>query len=432
MKMNRNYLVALALVMASAMGTWAYREKNADPGKNKNLAESATDDSGKASDRGGPRPSKKEIRDKAKAWQQRLLEDYPEMAIGSRQVAAEDNGYLQWLEFIKECRANGTMVENSFVLPEDIKGIFDGEIPWDAARVGKWLDANQELVGKIIALGLLPDHSTAGIDSARLAENQQFAGNLAPLLLAYARHEMSKGNGEDAIEALQSLIGSARHLEDVETPTYLAMVSAAGTRAKILDFMVGDAIADADAATLQQLRKLISDDRQVPGAFGLFARGDWQIMSENYLLPTLLGGEQLISDVPASFLKQPELIAESYTRASLELAQYWDKASLRDMLAPLPDIQVGLPLGLTTEDQEHFKMLTHGLIGGIARGWALQQIQKVMTDAALAIALSEEPPVEPVTGKPFVIEEGNTLKLPDDPLFSDVEMFSQKIPSRRD
>ncbi|QJE99005.1 hypothetical protein [Luteolibacter luteus] len=431
MKINRSHGILLALIMIPAVGIWAYREKNSASTKTGMQVESAESAEGKVSDRGGPRPSKKEIRDKAKAWQQRLLEDHPEMALSARQVAAEDNGYLQWLAFIEECRANGKMVGNSFALPEDIKGIIEGDKPWDAARVGKWLDANQELLDKIIALGLLPDHSTTGIDSARLAENQQFAGNLAPLLLAYARHALDQGNGADAIEALQSLIGSARHLEDVETPTYLAMVSAAGTRARILDFMVGDAIADADAATLQQFRKLISDDPQVPGSFGLFARGDWQIMSENYLLPTLLGGDRLISDVPPSFLKQPELIAESYTRASSELAQHWDKASLRDMLAPPPDVTVALPLGLSAEDQEHFRMLTHGLIEGVAKGWALQQIEKVMTDAALAIALGEEPPVEPVSGKPFVIGEGGILKLPDDPVFSDAKLEGLRIPKRK-
>ena len=190
-------------------------------------------------------------------------------------------------------------------------------------------------------------------------------------------------------------------------------------------------MANADGETLRQLRALLNEDQPEAGAFGRFARGDWHVMSENLLLPSLLGEGKLMSDVPPSFLKQPELVAAGYADASVALARYWDEADLRELLGPLPVRDLTIPAGLSEEDRGHFEMLTHGLIEGLAKGWACQQIQKAMTDAALAISLGEEAPVEPVTGKPFVIDEaGRTLALPDDPVFSVISIPVQKIPAK--
>lgn len=431
-KTNRKYLIALAVIMVPLGGTWVYRERNAARAASVGRAEASGLADGKATDRGAPRPSKKEIRDKASAWQKQLLADHPEMEVEFRKVADEDNGYLQWLNFMDECRANGKMERDSFILPDDLSKMMEGELPWDADRFGKWLEENRGLVDRMVALGLLPDRSAAGIDSRRILDNPHVPTNLAPILLARARLALGAGDGATAVESLESIIGSVRHTEGIETPSYLAMVSAAGMRAKMLDFASGDAMANADGETLRQLRALISGDQPEVGAFARYARGDWHIMSENLLLPSLLGEWKLMSDVPPSFLEQPELVAAAYADVSRDLAQYWDKATLRELMEPMPFRNVNVPVGLSEKDQQHFELLTHGLIQGLPKGWALQQVQRAMTDAALAISLGEEVPVEPVTGKPFVIDEAaGTLKLPDDPVFTGQNFPAQKIPAKR-
>ena len=112
MKANRKYLIALAVIMVPLGGTWAYREKSAALAESRRQAESAAAADGKVSDRGAPRPSKKEIRDKTRAWQEQLLADHPDMAVSYREVAKENNGYLQWLDFMDECRTNGMVSGN--------------------------------------------------------------------------------------------------------------------------------------------------------------------------------------------------------------------------------------------------------------------------------------------------------------------------------
>lgn len=374
--------------------------------------------------------TKKEIREKARVWKEHLLAARPDMKVEFREVADKDNGFLQWLDFMDECRSNGKIgpVGAELILPDDVAGMLEEDGEWNATRFGEWAKENAAFLERIISLGLLPDQSARGIDSMRIAETRALPGNLGQVLLAVARHDLEAGNGPAAVRTLESMMGSARQVEGIETPTYLHMVEAAGLRAKLLAFAEGEGAGSADMETLRSLREIISTEGNEPAGFANFARGDWHVCSDTLLLPTLLKGEAT-PDFPTGLLKQPELVANTVADASAATARQMETATLRELLAAASPPKLNLPADVPADTRAALEQICYGLTSGLSKGWAMQQVQRGLADAALAITLGEEVPVEPVTGLPYVIDEASgMLKLPDDPLFSDVPIEPRKIP----
>lgn len=396
----------------------------------------------KAADRSATGIQRKDVSGEARAWLERLLAGHPGLAVEFRAVADEDNGYLQWLAFIDECRATGRWpsassdsvwetqngARNALVLPQDIAAMIEEGGEWDPTRFGEWMKEDRALIERIIALGLLSDRSAGGIEIERVAGQVTLPTNLGGILLSLARHDLEAGNSAGALRTLESMLGSARHVDGIECPTYLHMVQAAGLRAKFLEFVGGEQAATADPETLGQLRGLIAGARDEPANFAKFPRGEWHVYSATMMLPMLLKNEGS-PDLPASLLQHPELVAETFAATSEASTDRFLTATLREMLSSKTAPEIQVPGGIPEETRRDLNQICHGLTQGLPYGWAVQQVQIAMSEAALAVALGEESPVEPLSGKPYVIDEaGGTLKLPDDPLFADLVSPSIRIP----
>ena len=391
----------------------------------------------KTADRSATGIQRKDVSAEARAWQERLLEKHPGLAVEFRTVADEDNGYLQWLAFIDECRATGRWpaasesVRNALLLPEDIAAMIEEEGEWDPTRFGEWMKEDRALIERIIELGLLPERSAGGIEVERVAGQMTLPSNLAAILLSLARHDLEAGNSAGALRTLESMLGSACHADGIESPTYLHMVEAAGLRAKLLEFASSERIAAADPETLGQLRGFIAGARGEPADFAKFPRGEWHVYSATMMLPMLLKNEGS-PDLPASLRQHPELVAETFAATSEASTGRFLTATLREMLSSKTAPEIQVPEGVSEETRRDLNQLCHGLTQGLPYSWAGQQVQIAMGEAALAVALGEESPVEPLSGKPYVIDEADgTLKLPDDPLFADLVRPSIRIPRAR-
>ena len=63
------------------------------------------------------------------------------------------------------------------------------------------------------------------------------------------------------------------------------------------------------------------------------------------------------------------------------------------------------------------------------KGWTRSQTGKALYQAALQAASGGELPLEPYSGKPFVIdEEAGTLSVPEDPWLQGMDFKPVKIP----
>ncbi|MGJ8635193.1 MAG: hypothetical protein ACSHX7_14855 [Luteolibacter sp.] len=105
-----------------------------------------------------------------------------------KDVADEDNGFLQWLDFMDR-------FEEGLPLPDEIAEMIAGNADWDSLIFKKWVEENGGLVDEILALGLLPDQSVKGVDFDRYL----FIGAKTPkqasdLLLARATLAMEDGD----------------------------------------------------------------------------------------------------------------------------------------------------------------------------------------------------------------------------------------------
>ena len=137
-------------------------------------------------------------------------------------------------------------------------------------------------------------------------------------------------------------------------------------------------------------------------------------------------------DLPPSLRQHPELVAETFAATSEASTRGFLTATLREMLSSKTAPEIQVPEGVSEETRRDLNQLCHGLTQGLPYSWAAQQVQIAMGEAALAVALGEESPVEPLSGKPYVIDEADgTLKLPDDPLFADLVRPSIRIPRAR-
>ena len=140
------------------------------------------------------------------------------------------------------------------------------------------------------------------------------------------------------------------------------------------------------------------------------------------MLPMLLKNEGS-PDLPPSLRQHPELVAETFAATSEASTRGFLTATLREMLSSKTAPEIQVPEGVSEETRRD---------QGLPDRWAAQQVQIAMGEAALAVALGEESPVEPLSGKPYVIDEADgTLKLPDDPLFADLVRPSIRIPRAR-
>ena len=102
----------------------------------------------------------------------------------------------------------GNYGEQGLPLPEDIRAMFDGRQPWDAAAMAKCLEENRALLDEILAIGLLPDQSVKGIDMDRLkVVSARVPYDCTRLLLAHARVAMESGDEAGALQSTRAALG---------------------------------------------------------------------------------------------------------------------------------------------------------------------------------------------------------------------------------
>jgi len=380
-----------------------------------------------------PGRSEREARELADKWYREILEEHPELAVSFKDVSDERNGFLQLLNFTDRFGKHG---ENGLPLPENIRAMLDGKQPWDAAVMAKWLEENRALFEEILAIGLLREQSVKGIDMDCL----KFFGARLPydctkVLLAHARVAMEGGDEAGALQSTRAALGISDHLGRIEMPSLLSetvsLLVLQSTRKAIFDHLIV-----TEASDFAAWQELLARDQEMPADLALVFLGEWHHGTRSFLLPALLGDPRslpMLIDNSGGQTESVEKIHDPDAVLSAQIAHF-TKIITRlkgAAIGEVPGISA-TPLdttGLSKDGAAALDMLFKGSAAW-SKGWVRAQTDAAILNAALQAANGGDVPLEPYTGKPFLIDqETGTISVPEDPWFEGMDLKPVKIPA---
>lgn len=335
---------------------------------------------------------RKAIDEAAERWYQELLAKYPEFHIEYRTVPDERNGYMQWLRLLQKLGPEQGLPDF-----KELRESWDSGGKVDVALIEKWITAHPDLFAEIQRIAALPDRSAKGIDGQAIAVAGGVAmGDCEKLLLGHARLAAAQGNPDAAMAAYANALNLAGHADGVEGPSFLHFVVGAGLRARVVQDFYEQLlpVIAADPALLAEGRKLVAGANGRTGAPEIVI-GEWNSATRNFLLPALLNDPEAKRQIK---VENPQAFLDAYTAgmremsANLKTPAYYGTAEIPQLAA------VEL---LTGRDRETFKGMGD-LLAGIMAGLQIQRADFVRYAAALAILAGEDPPLELLTGKPFL------------------------------
>ena len=379
--------------------------------------------------------SERELQQLADKWYRELLEKHPELAVSFKDVPDDRNGFLQLLNFTDRFGEYGG---KGLPLPEEIRAMFDGKQPWDAAAMAKWLEENRALFDEILAIGLLPDQSVKGIDMDRL----KFFGARLPhdctrLLLAHARVAMESGDEAGALQSTRAALGISGHMDRIEMPSLLSETVALLVRQSVRK-AIFDHLIVAEGSDFAAWQDLLTRDQDTPADLARVFLGEWHHSTRSFLLPGLLGDPRSLPMLLDNSGREADPLRKINDPDAVLAAQiaYYTQITARmkeSAIGNIPGLSANPPdtTGLSEDGAAMLDMLFKGSTAW-SKGWTRTQTDAAILNAALQAASGGEIPLEPYTGKPFVIDqEAGTIRVPDDPWFEGMDYKPVKIPVLR-
>lgn len=354
-----------------------------------------------------------------------LLARYPELAVPSKNVPPERNGFLKWLELCDRFDPdhNGTPAPNT-AFPKELTDHLGGKAPWNAEAVRNWLAKENAFLSELRAIGLMPEQSVEGIDVHRYSFiSARFAKGCAEALLMDARLAAEEGDVSRAMASVQAANGIAAHLGNVETPTLLAITVQILIQLQVQSYSLSEILPALPAGQLDPVAwgNVVNPVVSQPAEFARIMKGEWNVTSREYLLPMLCDTED------PRYPSDPEALLDFHAGGFVDVVKTHEAASLPD----LPNLEFG-DIGDNSHLSRSSRQLTDALfIGARAwrKGWDRTQSAAAMGQAAFAILKGETPPNDPIYGQPYRWDPvSRTLSAPDSPEFKDLDLKPIKIP----
>lgn len=372
------------------------------------------------------RKSEKEIRRLADERYHEFLAKHPEMAVAYRDIPDKENGFLQLLEFADRHDASGG---KGLDLPDDIRAMITRNGEWNPTRFAEWLRDHQAMVDEILSIGLLPGQSSKGIDPALYVSlpARTFV-DMGAILQGYSRLSLEQGDEAAALRSVKAAIGISNHVEGIETPSLLSETVALLSRGQTWRFVTDIVFADGKSpASIGAWRDTLELGSASPGLLANLFQGEWHTITRGIILPQLVSGDPDFYGMDLQGVDGDELM-EAHLAYYQEMSGKMRTADL----AGLMNLNTAASISETASPQ--IQTLLESLFKGSSawsKGWVNAQCSAALLDAAFAVAMGEEIPLEPVTGKPFVIDEmEGTLSMPADPALEPFKITPVKIPGR--
>jgi len=219
---------------------------------------------------------------------QKMLAEFPDLAITGQPVPDEENGFLLFYELTQGSgRAPG---ETMPVTPE-LRNFLNPAAAWDPVAIRAALEANGDLIAKIEHIAALPKRSSAnmpadynGFISARDMKV------CSDILLMKARLAADAKDETEALRLVTANFHLASHCDQAEAVSLLGV-----TVGILIDLQVEDAILTKllpalgrDADLPRWRAALTSRPPSTVDRFSNVLRGDWHATGVHLLFPTVL------------------------------------------------------------------------------------------------------------------------------------------------
>jgi hypothetical protein len=342
----------------------------------------------------------------AQKWYEELLEKFPEMKPAFRDVPDHRNGFLHLLllaESLKEPK-----------LTPELDDMLRGGTPWDSRKFKQWLAENRDYRDQIAQIAELPDHSIKGLDLNRISNVGRQASEFGNILSASACLAFEEGDRETALRYARDVISLGNHLTDVEIPSMLAAVIAAGYQSHLRDVFVERIMPalSSDPESLASWHDALFQKEEYASEYSRFISGEWNVTMRTNILPALLG-ENVPPPGEKSFqIPDADAFFEQYTAANHKLAASFSNSGPGRFDLSQGELDFsGSGLDPKTLGMLHEKAFNYP---GLFQAFGVQVTREAMISAVIAIQTGEEPPVDPVSGKPFQWDaQSRTISTPE-------------------
>lgn len=345
-----------------------------------------------------------EVQRKAEAWYQDLLARHPEFLVEFKDVPDAENGFLQFLDLTDYLKP-GDAKNASLPIEDDLNSILNGTSPFDAAQLEAWIAKNPELFLRILSIAEAPGQSVKGFPLDRYHYIPgRVARSMGLLLQASTRAAMERGDPAEALRLHRASLNLANHFDGIEIPSLLTKTVSALLRSSaignfqdnILSGLVGNPTALEQWRATMPLPESINDT--VPKLF----TGEWHLSMRMYALPALISGEMGIFNEGTPKLEPAEqrAVIESYTSQMSRYIRQSPTTPAADLIDGSQAV-IHYDPALSAAGNQFLEIFGFGSRAWL-KGLGTQNSVSAQHAALLAIALGQEPPPEPITGKPFL------------------------------
>lgn len=403
---------AIILTLVSIAVSWYFNRSQVEQSSVSGEASTITHPRTKTAERAAPDTTQKRRRHEsislaAQKWYEELLEKYPQMKPTFRDVADEQNGFLQFLLFAESLKAPR--------LPENLNNMFRDVSTWDASKFKEWLADNKDYCDQIVYIAELPAQSAKGIDFGRVFHGcANISSECGNILSASSRLAFEAGDLESALRYSKASINLSNHFANIEVPSMLGGVIAETIRMKTQDSFVENILPGLanNPQALASWREALFQREGYASEFHRLLSGEWNVSIRTSILPALLGEDP--TPLGEVSLQIPDLHAffDAYTSANQKLASSFSDLGQDRLIISHRELEFA-ESGI---DPKALKVLKDAASSyqGVLRAWGAQATRTAMISAALAVQLGEVPPVDPVSGKPFGWDPNSrTLSPPD-------------------
>ncbi len=332
---------------------------------------------------------------KSIAFYEAALEKYPDMRPEFRDIPDEHNGYLQLILLIEGWE--------KAMLPDDLRNMLQSKAEWDAGKLRVWYEKNQQLVERLLAVTALPERSMKDVGTDRVygMAARDGVADFSRILSGLSRMAAESGNEEDALRFIKGCIGIDEQLSGTEAPGFLAGVLGVGSRSLAEKAFTEHHLARlaGDPESLRKWRDVVLARPDPAQQIRRMYLGEWNWMVRQHIAPLVVGDHPESRD-PNATIRNPDGFMDTYTGA------------YRGWMADLSTQEAGKLNLAGWKDAprgEHLQGDDPGILEGafagiddLTKGFGLQATGTAQAAAVVSIMLGEEPPVDPVSGLPFV------------------------------
>lgn len=337
-----------------------------------------------------------------KKWMDELLESYPAAMAERWDVPAHENGHLAWVKFSEE-------VMEGVDLPDCVSEYVSNPNAENRNCTKEWLSQNKHIEDGLIAITAFQQRSMgdARLDDLATPGVNNFTEAFHILLV---RGLISAEDGDDtlALSAFASALSMVRNVDGTEATSLLGQVIATGARAVIYENFLNRIYPSlsADSEKLSAWREALSPgdtrDALTRALIGENLRGTALLISS-----ALSGEFDSVTGLEITDAETKVLIDTGFGLKARVIAAVKSGSSLESIPAMYgqPINPSGLSeesLALKSEEMETMQSVVSAILK--------KETRLMMYDAALAAAIGEIIPVDPVSGKPF-IWDGDTMTL---------------------